>query len=39
MDDDDWDLPDDDTGEEHEDWLSHPSLTAADRNPSLCESR
>ena len=40
MDDDDWDLPeDDDPGDEHEDWLTHPSLTAAERNPSLCESR
>lgn len=40
--DDDWDFdegpdpdPDWDPDAELDDWLSHPSLTAAERNPSL----
>lgn len=41
--DDDWDLDDgpdldpdwDPDAEPDDDWFSHPSLTAADRNPSL----
>lgn len=39
FDDDDWDLDDDPAADFEADlsdeWLSHPSLTAAERNPSL----
>jgi hypothetical protein len=38
---DDWDDfdPDDDQPDEYPDWYDHPSLTAAERNPSLVGAR
>jgi hypothetical protein len=30
------DIPEDLLEDDDEDWLDHPSLSAAERNPSLC---
>ena len=37
---DDWDyLTDPDESDDEQDWYSHPSLTAEERNPSLAQGR